>query len=286
MLRLILGIMFIITTNINSMSGSDSVKVGSLDELLKIVKTGNPDSVINLDMDLLLLGKVPPELEKFKNIQILSMNGNLLSEIPEFFSKFKKLTSLSLCGNFGFDLRKVFETLSKLPCLEKLVLCSDSIKNIPPGIAKLRSLKYLNLGNNQIVSLPGEVDSLKALRELKCSNNYIDIDSLAVIISLLHSLKILDLFNCNIVSFPGKIEYFQSIEELELSGNRIKTIPDNISLLKNLILLVIVHNPLTEISRNIVNLSKLKYLVISTKNLAPGEKDYLIKNMPHCIIFG
>ncbi len=281
----ILIFFFIYAYNTYPVTKNDTIKINSYEEFLNIVNNYKADEVGYLDMDALFLKEVPPELSKFLNLKTLSLNLNLLSEIPDFFSNYKQLTTLSLGSNSGFDLERLFEILSKTPNLEKLDLYLNRINTIPPSISKLKKLKYLGLAHNKIIYLPGEFDSLGVLSSLNLSDNPINVDSLTIIIRPLNNLKSLDLYSCNIKHFPLCMELFGNLEELILDGNDIDVIPDDIRLLKNLSSLQMAGNGLRNLSENIIELSQLKFLLITIlPNINKSKIEFIKAKMPNCRI--
>ena len=110
----------------------------SLEEALK-----EPEKVIKLDIAMLKLTEISPEISKLVNLECLDLSFNRISTLPQEFSKLTKLRILDLTGTRY--LAKLPGVLTKLPALEEV-----NLKNHPEWSADAREeavklLPHVNL---------------------------------------------------------------------------------------------------------------------------------------------
>uniref|UniRef100_A0A1J3II94 ADP-ribosyl cyclase/cyclic ADP-ribose hydrolase n=2 Tax=Noccaea caerulescens TaxID=107243 RepID=A0A1J3II94_NOCCA len=174
--------------------------------------------------------------------------------------------------------------LSKAPNLLRLNLegCT-SLKELPKEMKELKNLIFLNVrGCTSLVSLPAiTIDSLKTLILSGCSNlqtfkvisknletlhlNGTAISRLPQAFSNLHKLILLNLKECkNLVALPDCLWKLKSLQELKLSGcAMIESFPHVKEKMENLQLVLLDGTSITEMPRNIINLSFLRHLSLS-----------------------
>ena len=86
-----------------------------------------------------------------------------------------------------------------------------------------------------------------------------------------------------IKTIPNTIGQLTSLTELYL-GNALTELPENITLLENLITLNVRDNKLTTLPTNMEKLKKLKNLYIYSTLIPKSELEKLKKKMPNCNI--
>jgi Leucine-rich repeat (LRR) protein len=92
-----------------------------------------------LDLSMLRLTSLPPEIGQLTNLKILDLYSNRLTSLPPEIGQIIGMTELMLFGN--------------------------QLTSLPPEICQLTNLTNLNLGNNLLTKLPPEIGQLTNLRE-------------------------------------------------------------------------------------------------------------------------
>jgi len=85
----------------------------SLEEAL-----AEPEKVIKLDIAMLKLTSISPDIAKLVNLECLDLSFNKISTLPPEFAELKKLRVLNLMGTRF--MAKVPDIVAKLPSLEEL----------------------------------------------------------------------------------------------------------------------------------------------------------------------
>lgn len=85
----------------------------SLEEAL-----AEPEKVIKLDIAMLKLTSISPDIAKLINLECLDLSFNRISTLPPEFAQLKKLRVLNLMGTRF--MTKVPDVVAKLPGLEEL----------------------------------------------------------------------------------------------------------------------------------------------------------------------
>jgi small GTP-binding protein len=141
--------------------------------------------------------KIPPQIEKLRNLETLNLSKNRIKEIPKEVYDLKNLRELYLSYN---EIEYIDSCINQLTELRRLDLSFNKIKKIPKTICDLKNLEYLSLDNNQLEKLPVEISDLKRLQVLDLINNKIQILPLAI----------------------GKID---DLTRISVNGNNITNIP-------------------------------------------------------------
>ena len=97
--------------DINHCEGEDTYY--SMEDALK-----EPEKVIKLDIAMLKLTSISPDIAKLVNLECLDLSFNRISTLPPEFAELKKLRVLNLAGTRF--MAKVPDVLAKLPSLEEL----------------------------------------------------------------------------------------------------------------------------------------------------------------------
>lgn len=107
---------------------------------------------------------------------------SIIGSIPLELFKLKELKFLSLSSN---KIRKIPDEINQLAKLEEFYLTSNNIVDIPPNLFKLEHLKIISLSSNRISSLNGKIFDMTSLEELLINDNPIKaINNLPEIIQL------------------------------------------------------------------------------------------------------
>ncbi|TKR80932.1 hypothetical protein L596_014903 [Steinernema carpocapsae] len=177
----------------------------------------------------------------------LNLSDRKLKEFPAVLASKYDITDLIFADISENRLQDFSPCLSSLYSLETLILRDNCLKIIPSTIVSLSQLAYLDLRGNQLRSLPSELFSLP--------------------------VKILLLTGNRLEALPRDIRQSSDhLQELDVSCNRLKSIPSDLALLKNLRVLNIRRNQLVQIPSEVCQLN-LRILDISSNRLSslPGE---------------
>ncbi|XP_077882617.1 leucine-rich repeat-containing protein 40 isoform X5 [Ictidomys tridecemlineatus] len=135
----------------------------------------------------------------------------------------------------------------------------------------MESLELLYLRRNKLRFLP-EFPSCRLLKELHVGENQIEMLG-AEHLKHLNSILVLDLRDNKLKSVPDEITLLQSLERLDLSNNDISSLPCSLGNL-HLKFLALEGNPLRTIRREIINKGTqevLKYLRSKIKDDGPSQ---------------
>lgn len=129
----------------------------------------NPMQVKRLDLSNQSLKDI--SLEKFPNLEVLSLRNDRLRKLPKGITGLKKLRVLDLSGN---SFRKLPEELKELPELEELYLDEERNFDFTNGLAPLlnmQQLRVLHLEGNNLTFIPKEVFQMPSLQQLDLRGN-------------------------------------------------------------------------------------------------------------------
>ncbi|NXY90609.1 LRC40 protein, partial [Alcedo cyanopectus] len=241
------------------------------------------------------LTSLPSALGQLENLQKLDVSHNKLESIPEELLQLPCLKSLLLQHN---ELRHLPEGLGQLGNLEELDVSNNHLTDIPASFALLVNLVRLNLACNQLKNLPAEISAMKSLRQLDCTKNYLETvpSKLATMASLeqlylrKNKLRSLPEFpSCKLLKelHAGEnqieilnaenLKHLNSLSVLELRDNKIKSIPDEITLLEKLERLDLSNNDISRLPYTLGNLPQLKFLALEGNPLRTIRRDLLQK---------
>ncbi|XP_066522057.1 leucine-rich repeat-containing protein 40 [Hoplias malabaricus] len=243
--------------------------IGELEQLQKLILSHNK------------LTELPLELWKLTNLRCLHLQQNLLEQLPAEIGQLSYLEDLDLSNN---KLIAVPDSLAKLNNLIKLNLSFNNLKSLPPAISEMKNLRMLDCSRNQLESVPPvlaqmasleqlylrhnklhflpELPSCRTLKELHCGNNQIEVLE-AAHLKHLSSLSVLELRDNKVKSLPEEITLLQCLERLDLTNNDISSIPCGLGSLPKLKSLALEGNPLRTIRRDLLTKGTselLKYL--------------------------
>ncbi|KAM5161186.1 leucine-rich repeat-containing protein 40 isoform 1-T1 [Callospermophilus lateralis] len=211
---------------------------------------------------------IPEGFEQLSNLEDLDLSSNRLSTVPVSFSSLSSLIRLNLSSN---QLKSLPAEISKMKRLKHLDCNSNLLETIPPELAGMESLELLYLRRNKLRFLP-EFPSCRLLKELHVGENQIEMLG-AEHLKHLNSILVLDLRDNKLKSVPDEITLLQSLERLDLSNNDISSLPCSLGNL-HLKFLALEGNPLRTIRREIINKGTqevLKYLRSKIKDDGPSQ---------------
>ncbi|XP_030897589.1 leucine-rich repeat-containing protein 40 [Leptonychotes weddellii] len=213
---------------------------------------------------------IPEGFEQLFNLEDLDISNNRLTTVPASFSSLSSLVRLNLSSN---QLKSLPAGISGMKRLKHLDCNSNLLEAVPPELANMESLELLYLRRNKLRFLP-EFPSCRLLKELHVGENQIEILG-PEHLKHLNSVLVLDLRDNKLKSVPDEITLLQSLERLDLSNNDISSLPCSLGKL-HLKFLALEGNPLRTIRREIINKGTqevLKYLRSKIKDDGPSQSD-------------
>ncbi|XP_056605909.1 leucine-rich repeat-containing protein 40 [Triplophysa dalaica] len=232
--------------------------IGELEHLQKLVVSHNKLTELPaglwrltnlhcLHMQQNQMERLPPDLGQLVHLEDLDLSNNLLTDIPESLSNLTNLMKLNLSCN---KIKSLPPSISEMKSLKMLDCSRNQLESIPPVLAQMQSLEQLYLRNNKLRFLP-ELPCCKALKELHCGNNQIEVLE-ADHLKHLNGLSFLELRENKVKSLPEEITLLQGLERLDLTNNDISSLPSGLGTLPKLKSLSLEGNPLRTIRRDLL----------------------------------
>ncbi len=180
--------------------------------------------------------------DKYLQLEYLNFDDTGIAAIPDNIGNLKKLKKLQLSHiQYGNKISSLPESIGDLESLEYLDLSYIGLQYIPESFSKLTNLKYFKFELNPVIKLPDELGNMKQLEILR---GYTDQD-IPASVSKLANLKRLYFSNkATNPKLPNDIGDLKELDSLILSG------------------------AYTELPASFSNLTKLKYLQMTTPKLA------------------
>ncbi|KFQ10629.1 Leucine-rich repeat-containing protein 40, partial [Leptosomus discolor] len=275
-------------------------------DLTKLILASNKLQCLSEDVKLLpaltvldvhdnQLTSLPSALGQLENLQKLDVSHNKLKSIPEELMQLSCLKSLLLHHN---ELSHLPDGFGQLASLEELDLSNNHLTDIPTSFALLINLVRLNLASNQLQNLPADISAMKSLRQLDCSKNYLE--TVPAKLATMASLEQLYLRKNKLRSLPEfpscmllkelhagenqieilnaeSLKHLNSLSVLELRDNKLKSVPDEITLLQKLERLDLANNDISRLPYTLGNLPQLKFLALEGNPLRTIRRDLLQK---------
>uniref|UniRef100_A0A673JL97 Leucine-rich repeat-containing protein 40 n=1 Tax=Sinocyclocheilus rhinocerous TaxID=307959 RepID=A0A673JL97_9TELE len=198
-----------------------------------------------------LIEQIPQDLGQLVNLDDLDLSNNHLMDIPESLVNLKNLVKLNLSCN---KLKSLPPAISQMKNLIMLDCSQNQLESIPPVLAQMESLEQLYLRHNKLRFLP-ELPCCKTLKELHCGNNQIEILE-ADHLKHLSALSFLELRDNKVKSLPEEITLLQGLERLDLTNNDISSLPCGLGTLPKLKSLTLEGNPLRGIRRDVLTVKQ------------------------------
>ncbi|XP_008588496.1 PREDICTED: leucine-rich repeat-containing protein 40, partial [Galeopterus variegatus] len=264
-------------------------KLQSLTEDLRLLP-----ALTVLDIHDNQLTSLPSAIRELENLQKLNVSHNKLKILPEEITNLRNLKGLYLQHN---ELTCIPEGFERLSNLEDLDLSNNRLTTVPASFSSLSSLVRLNLSSNQLKSLPGEINRMKRLKHLDCNSNLLetippelaDMESLELLYLRRNKLHFLPEFpSCrllkelhvseNQIEMLGAehLKHLNSILVLDLRDNKLKSVPDEITLLQSLERLDLRNNDISSLPYSLGNLH-LKFLALEGNPLRTIRREVINK---------
>jgi uncharacterized protein YpmB len=236
-----------------------------------------------LDLTGVQLYSFPTEIFKYKQLEVLILNGTRYREnnFETHLNKINQLQNLKILQLAGLNLGLLPSQIGGLTNLTHLGLSGNKLTTLPTSISELKSLKILELNGNQLTSLPIVISELKNLRSLGLNGN--QLTDLSADIGKLINLTNLGLNSNQLISLPLEISELKNLTELDLGNNQLKDV-QSIGNLKTLTHLSLKNNQLTSLPTSISKLKKLKYIYLSVNLIEWQEQEKIQKALPNCEI--
>jgi len=170
--------------------------------------------------------KIPEEIKNYKNLTHFSMSGGTeVSVFPNGFSKLENLRNISIYSNYIKVFPQQFLKLN----LEELYLFCPYLEKLPDNLGDLENVKKLSIIGREYKS--------------------VFINDKEVFLQPL--------------SLPKSIKKLKKVESFMLSKNMLKSIPEEIGEMDNLVRLYLADNDLETLPGSIARLKKLKSIDLS-----------------------
>ncbi|XP_054734849.1 leucine-rich repeat-containing protein 40 isoform X2 [Anastrepha obliqua] len=256
-------------------------------------KIENLDTLTTLTLHDNLLTSLPREICRLEKLVRVNLSRNKLRELPVDFYTLPELRYLNISYN---EFEELHPSLSDLHMLEYLDASHNSLTALPNGIGFLVRVSELLLSYNHIKELPSDLVNMRSLQKLDLNHN--DLISLPEDIGSLRKLLCLYLQHNDITQLPN-FEGCQCLQELyvannlvsklpesfcsnlphlkilDLRDNKITKIPDEISLLKNLIRLDFTNNSISNLPLSLASLAHLVSLQLDGNPIKSIRRDVL-----------
>ena len=224
----------------------------SIDQAL--IKANKVKSLVLIDTSLNYL---PPEIEKFKNLELLNISTTKIKKFPNEISRLGKIKYIYLSNNFELDVENSLKLISKEK-VQKISLTNQYITNIPSNLNEFSFLKELYLYSNKISILTSEIADLKELEVLLLDNN-------------------------NLITLPDNLKQLESLRTLTLTGNLFKEFPKVLCDLKSLENLYIGNEELIyeELLQSMQDCKSLRYINLSNISFKQKISLYELNKLPN-----
>ena len=263
----------------------------------------NSDSII--DIEFIGYEKIPRKLERFKNLQELTIEDSPKIDLENTINRISKITSIQKLRFFNNGKSKYPENLGSLRNINSLWISGDSITSLPKSIIELKvlkeliinecpkiefhylfetlsamdNLKELDLSENMIKKVPDNIGTLKQLKELWLDDNALT--EVTQGIKSLPNLEYLRLFSNEIKSLNFTLNDLPSLKNIDLCYNPFEVFPIELSELKKLERITMWYTEVNFIPKDISKLNNLKYLNLQNSELNEEQKLFLIESLPN-----
>ena len=204
-----------------------------------------------LHLDRLNLKRIPEEIVKLDQLEVLDLSRNQLDHFPEQLMGLHNLQSLSLASNQLMDLEDKQMDYEFLQNLQSLDLSENQLHHslIERLLHSLRQLKILNLNGNQLKDLPRETNMLQELRQLHIERNHFE--EIPTIISRLEKLELLDISHNQIQGISSVVTNLEKLQTLDMGYNRVQHLPEDLLAMPQLIHVELTGNPIQDPPKSI-----------------------------------
>ncbi|XP_014089988.2 leucine-rich repeat-containing protein 40 isoform X5 [Bactrocera oleae] len=256
-------------------------------------KIENLETLTTLTLHDNLLTSLPRSICRLEKLVRVNLSRNKLRELPVDFYSLPELRYLNISYNEFEELHPAVSDLHMLEYLDashnsltrlpngigflvrvsELLLSHNHIKELPSDLVNMRSLQKLDLNNNDLIALPEDMGSLRKLLCLYLQHN--DITQLPTFEGC-QNLQDLYVANNLVAKLPESFcSNLPHLKILDLRDNKITKIPDEISLLKNLIRLDLTNNSINSLPLSLGSLAHLVSLQIDGNPIKSIRRDIL-----------
>ncbi|XP_041007051.1 receptor-like protein kinase 5 [Juglans microcarpa x Juglans regia] len=254
--------------------------------------TCSSDSIIGLSFkDYNINGTVPPIICNLKNLTTFDVYNNSFhsTEFPRALYNCSKLEILNLSQNYFYGA--IPDDIHRMSQLRELDLGANNFDgNISASIGQLTELRKLILVQCPFTgTFPPEIGNLSNLEELELAYNAKMVPTLPSEFGKLKKLKFLRMAGTNLIGeIPNTIGEIAALEHLDLSQNNLTgKIPDSLFMPKNLRIVYLYINKLTEEIPRVVEALNLDVIDLSENNLTGTIPDDFgkLKNLTGLALF-
>ncbi|XP_023163457.2 leucine-rich repeat-containing protein 40 isoform X2 [Drosophila hydei] len=199
--------------------------------------------------------ELSPDISNLHMLEFLDAGNNNISSLPGGIGFLVRLTALLLANN---HIKELPSDIVYMRSLQKLDLIKNDLIGLPEDMGLLRKLQCLYIQHNDIKELPS-FEGNEMLNELHASNNYIEQVPKQLCANLPH-LKIFDLRDNKIKQLPDEICLMRNLNRLDVTNNSISVLPVTLSSLAHLISLQVDGNPIKTIRRDILQCGTARIL--------------------------
>lgn len=221
-------------------------------------------------------------LSKRLEIRRLSLRDTGIKELPKEIHQFIHIEELDLSRNKFSNVENLIADLSRLPNLKMLILDYTNLRNFPQNIALLQNLEVLSVEASSIKELPESLGELIHLKYLSVRHNSRLID-LPITIGNLKCMEIIDVSGSGISRLRNELADCTSLKSIVGNASRIKSLPEDIGKLQNLVYINLASNRIIEIPESIGELTNLKNLSLGSNDISQLPESFTkLKNLTFC----
>ncbi|KAJ5067782.1 hypothetical protein M0811_02972 [Anaeramoeba ignava] len=228
-------------------------------------------SKMSIDDILSLISKKCPVVQSLRFSQMF-LTFNLRNELTNM-KKFQNLTDFRLISCKLFSNLQIVSQCRKLKVLH---LETIGLANLDKEFSELVELEELNLGFNNFNTIPPEILKLPKLIKLNMDSNLISSLDSPEIIQFIDQLEYL-LLSYNQISSIPVLNNDPKLIKLDLSFNRFSSI-DSLLQFKNLRMLNLFNNELTQFPKEIHQWKFLKKIYLSFNHLSQVDSITQLEN--------
>jgi len=231
---------------------------------------------------------LPESIKNLTNLQQIEISTSVdtVPIFPNSISNLTNLKELSIFFRDGFDDEgglfdiTIHRSIEHLVNLEKLIVCvtglSTIVLRLPNSIENLKNLRRLNIevGEEDDVYLPNTIGDLKILRVLGFRGS--DYGSVSIPSSFENLQNLVKLYLPNGMSAFDYLDYKKE-RSFNLGGLKLREIPYDIFMIRDLEELDVSNNYLTRITTFVAKVSNLKKLDLRNNPFLKELPDFIWK---------
>jgi Leucine-rich repeat (LRR) protein len=225
---------------------------------------GNLTKLINLNLSKNCIQILPDSIGRCTSLSKFNISFNNLEKMPSSIGNVMALEEIKASNN---QLEKIPESMKQLSNLQSIDFSYNVIEQFPYELSSIHGLQHINLSNNRILGIEDDIQHFTHLLTLNLSGNRSNSNFyISSKIEELVNLQWLDLSDSYLSDedLPPELFNLKKIRFLSLSHNGIKTIPENIKNLTNLVTLSLSNCPISSnITKSLCYLENLRSLNLS-----------------------